>query len=344
MPGTARFLLLISMALTCATARAASFCISSQAELVAALNAAKANGQNDILRVRAGNYLLSTNLVFITGEANSISLSGGWNANCMLSNVSSTTLDGDGQYWILYMYSSAASSITVSDITFISGRITGGSNNGAGLHVQSEGSITVERNEFIGNESVYNTGGLYVGTSGTLMVRNNLLLINKSPFIGGAQLIANGDDAIVSNNTIVGNVGTDTNSNTTGGLLVGGSAHFVLSNNLIYFNTDLDFNNQSLGSSVACNDMGLVGGLAFSSGGSFGNIDVDPGFAPGLFSVRLASDSPLVNAGTNTPAGGVGIYDADGEPRLQGGHVDIGAYETDVLFYNGVETPPDVWP
>ena len=60
------------------------------------------------------------------------------------------------------------------------------------------------------------------------------------------------------------------------------------------------------------------------------NLTSDPLFvdpAAGDYHVRL--DSAAVNAGNNSPLGGLGPLDLDRERRLQGPRVDIGAYETD---------------
>jgi len=65
-----------------------------------------------------------------------------------------------------------------------------------------------------------------------------------------------------------------------------------------------------------------------------GNVAVDPAFvdaASGDFHLR--STSPLVDAGLDAPAtGGVGALDLGGASRLQGQHLDMGAYETDPEF------------
>jgi len=59
-----------------------------------------------------------------------------------------------------------------------------------------------------------------------------------------------------------------------------------------------------------------------------GNIDTDPMFVDangGDF--RLRYGSPYINAGTNSPPGGLPETDLDGKPRIINGVVDMGAYE-----------------
>jgi hypothetical protein len=60
-------------------------------------------------------------------------------------------------------------------------------------------------------------------------------------------------------------------------------------------------------------------------------IDVDPGFVdptPAGENYHLAAGSPAIDAGDNTPPGGLGSFDIDGEIRRQGRRVDIGADES----------------
>ncbi|HVS02961.1 MAG TPA: right-handed parallel beta-helix repeat-containing protein [Thermoanaerobaculia bacterium] len=47
---------------------------------------------------------------------------------------------------------------------------------------------------------------------------------------------------------------------------------------------------------------------------------------------HLALTSPAIDAGDDTPPGGLGTHDLDGGPRVQGPHVDIGAYEARSSF------------
>ena len=70
--------------------------------------------------------------------------------------------------------------------------------------------------------------------------------------------------------------------------------------------------------------------------GSAGNLSVDPQFESGDFTTPNR-DSPLVNAGNNTPLGGLTEFDLNGMARVSEGIVDIGAYETEILFRDGFE-------
>lgn len=64
----------------------------------------------------------------------------------------------------------------------------------------------------------------------------------------------------------------------------------------------------------------------------------DPGFAPG--SVRPLPGSILVDSGVSDPEGGSGLFDVEGNSRVRGAAVDVGAYEApvpDAIFRNGFD-------
>ena len=96
----------------------------------------------------------------------------------------------------------------------------------------------------------------------------------------------------------------------------------------------ISFNNGTDLFSVGTLDMG------------FNLIGVDPLFAnPAELDYHLRPGSPALNAGTNTPPGGLGATDLDGNPRVQDSTVDIGMYEgVAPIFVDGFETgSTDAW-
>lgn len=176
-------------------------------------------------------------------------------------------------------------------------------NTGAQLHF--------ERNRVVGNISIDPVPTVQVqvtgSTAGVLQVRDSL---------------------------IAGGVGS-------GGLRAGrdGSAIVHLTNNTLADNDGVDLASQG-GITIAntlADTTQLFAGLDTLQNNLF---DVDPGYvdrAEGDY--RLAPTSPAIGAGTLTPPGGLGTLDLDGNARVRGLGVDIGAYEANDLrlFADGFE-------
>lgn len=68
-------------------------------------------------------------------------------------------------------------------------------------------------------------------------------------------------------------------------------------------------------------------------------LGIDPLFvSPAMWDCRLRTGSPALNEGDNSPPGGLGQTDLDGNPRVFDIVVDIGAYEwVAALFEDGFE-------
>lgn len=319
-------------------AQAASFCATSAAEIQTALNTAAANDENDIIFVVAGTYDLSSGLSFVSSKAYSITILGGYNAGCFVATHEDTILDGQNTLRPLYI-SSSNGSVRVEGFTFSGGLST--NNRGGGLSISSgSGGVRVDLNRFIGNHADDFAGGLEISASnGDIYLRGNLFFGNTGASTGAAELfIVNGAGYVVGN-TVVANSSADDTA--AGGLELSGGVTYTLSDNIVWNNTDNGAPDVRAFNSLIDlfnNDVGTATG---NTGTVSGEQSVDPQFATcqGLlcFTFELARSSPLVDAGEDAPLGGTTVLDLDGKPRKIGAHVDIGAYEQDVIFNDGFE-------
>jgi hypothetical protein len=158
-----------------------------------------------------------------------------------------------------------------------------------------------------GNSSTLNAGG--VGAS----VLYNCLLTGNSAVVGGGGAWG-GSSARSSlvNCTVVANSAA----------IGGGTASSELYNCIVYYNTAAQSGDNytvfGTTASYSCT-------TPLPTSGS-GNIDLEPGLVdPGGSDVHLQTNSPCINAGINSFTRIT--TDLDGNPRIGGGTVDMGAYE-----------------
>jgi len=170
--------------------------------------------------------------------------------------------------------------------------------------------------KLLGNSAIGGSGG---GAFRGLMT-NCLVLGNVASDTGG---VWTGNADLLYNCTIVSNTATATH---------GGVREGVLLNCICYYNTapssDPDPNGYPLSISNSC--------ITPMRSGA-GNITNAPLFVdPANGDYHLQSNSPCINAGANLFTTGT-TNDLDGNPRIQGGTVDMGAFEyqapTSILSY-----------
>lgn len=338
-----------------AHAHAATFCANSQSEIQTALSTAASNGEADDIRIQAGTYTMTGVSPVYTGvalalesaQADAVTLSGGWNATCSRRSAGGNTeLNGDSKYPILYMESSQAMPFTVTDLVFADAGYSAvaGTVDGAALNIQTKGNVVIERDQFVGNKSNH-SGAVFAASgssSASLTLRNTLFIANQGVYVGGAYLNFAGGGTMAGNTFVANSASSATG--TGGAFLHSASGSFLVANNLFYAGVgaaDLELATSSVApDTLMNNDIDVLGG-GLESPASACNFSVDPGFASGLLNMHLAPDSPLVNAGYDAGVDVLGPFDLADQPRVSGAHADIGAFETDVIFHDGLEMRPD---
>jgi hypothetical protein len=183
---------------------------------------------------------------------------------------------------------------------------------------------TLNNCTLIANNAVQG-GGADGGTLNNCTLSSNSVH-GLSPFGGALRGLGGGArGATLKNCTLIGNR-ADAGEWTASG---GGAAWCTLNNCIVYFNMGDDGPNYvSSTLNFSCTTPMPTNGV--------GNVTNAPLFVDQASgNLRLQSNSPCINAGLNTlaPAG----PDLNGNPRIRGGSVDIGAYEfqlpTSIISY-----------
>lgn len=315
-------------------ATAATFCVNSEATAQAALTTAATNGQADIIRFRSGAITLTSGLVFSTAGGGAdhlaLTLTGGFNADCT-QRTGSTVLNGNNSVRVLDLQLFGPQSLAVEHLTLLSGYSSSGGNLYVRLYNQGGGaSLRIDNNAILLGSAQTARGALDISGWGTLRIRNNLITGNSASNYAVGTINLNGN-SFLSNNTITGNSNTDgegwvlyTNPTST-------SSNLWLSNNILWGNDSYGdvylFGQGTI--NLVHNNIGRHTNVPLGPA-SGGNLSVDPQFdSCGFlcFDKPLKSSSPMVDAGVNNPQGGLLVTDFDGNPRLMGPAVDIGAFE-----------------
>jgi PKD repeat protein len=186
---------------------------------------------------------------------------------------------------------------------------------GGGMDNRKNSNPVVTGSLFIGNSAASGGGGMhnYVGradATGNPTIINSLFASNSAP--AGSAMRNNDPDPNIINTTFVDNNGPAISSRN-------GSAP-MLKNCIVWNNIGGPFGGQTWDLAVITHS-DIEGGYP-----GVGNVDLDPLFVnPAGSDYRLTADSPLIDAGANDPL--LPATDLDGNPRIVGGAVDMGAYE-----------------
>ena len=331
--------------------QAATFCVDTSGELLAALNTAVVNTEDDEIRIKAGTYanasLGATAFSYTGFQSFAISIQGGWESflqfDCFRSvdDPTATVLSGSNVRRVLQLSGSqdASGEMVIENLTLRDGNAV---ERGGGLRLQGigfTGNVRIERVYFEGNVSDGLGGGASIFTQGLVTLRNNVFLGNRGNGVGAAVIHANFANAsnvrsFIGNNTVVAN-SCNPNPCATGGFFVFGTARASVYNNAFHANAGNDVQFSGTSADLLFNNIRQYLGTPVNVSG---NIDVDPMFEePLAVDFRLKSASSLIDAGTSNLYSG--LTDFVGAPRVNGAQIDIGALEnTRTVFASSFET------
>ena len=338
----------ISLGSALTPAGAVSLCVSSAQEFQQALTAATSTYSGSDVEIdlvqgiyqtgtATANGAFSYNSNALTG---SITLVGGWNAQCASQQhrAALTVLDGNHNTQVLAIRSPDA------PVTLLYLTIENGESNaaGGGLAINPSGGssdVFIENNIIKNNHTSNAYGGLFVlaGASGhELDLLANVISGNSSENFGAGAVGANVAAVTVISNTIFDN--TATQAGGTGGLDCCVTPAFSPT---IYFN--IFSQNSGFGmylngtpADLEYNDFGSRGGIAPAV--DVGNTNVSPAFVdPSNDDLRLSSTSALLAYAEYIALGTQPDTDVNGNKYPQSGRIDLGAHEDTVFTDNGFE-------
>ncbi|MCQ4167366.1 choice-of-anchor Q domain-containing protein [Tahibacter harae] len=339
-------ILTVLAALSALPAQAATnFCVGTSAELRAALNDVKTDGDDNGIRLRSGTYTTLPGTAFTTTatDNHSITITGGWaGAGCssQSQDPSLTVLQADpgSASRVLQITGGVLNQyeISLNNLTLRNGDAPVNGYGGCLLLTAQEQNLRVERLIFEGCRATLGTGAA-LHVDGMLMrVSGNLVTDNTSRRAAVSLNVRDGGWGYVNNNTVTGNLSAGATGTALGLLAVTGvGGRIWFSNNIIWGNnpgtTNFDLDIGLADTVFSYNHLGnAIGNTGPQSvGTTFG----DAGFTGGSLP-QLAPGSMCRDSGTNNPTGGTPAQDLLGRNRPQGPKTDRGAFEA--LFIEAI--------
>jgi hypothetical protein len=319
-------LLLLGLA-SAAVAHAATHCVDTASEFLAALASSAESLEDDEIRLVTGHYEIAGGVeAYTRGD---LVLRGGWNSACTLQigGASLTQIRAAPQQEALLYLRMVGDNATIELLQFTGLNAVLLVDQGPSADVT--GTFRVHRSRFVSNVS-----GLSVSSSDkNVVIENNVFANNFKPgggSIGGIGLTVTVVDpdgapieADVRFNTFVDN---QRGMIFKGGGNIDGAPR--VQNNVVFDSSVFDLRIDAMQLAATHNVWSEIESL---DGGGFAldadNLAVDPLLAPGWIPTDA---SPVINSGTDFVVGGIPALDHAGGPRRIGSKPDRGAFESAV--------------
>lgn len=247
------------------------------------------------------------------------------------------------------LYSNFRNSLTLKKCKFIGNSAgSGGAIENSGAWYNDPCSITLIEDCVFTANSAYMGGGIQNGWNRKNLTVVNCLFAGNSAVNAGGGIYNDDCEQILINCTFASNSAPAGNAFASDLYFLPNPSSYQISN-CIFWDGD---------NSISCGDESAVT-ITYSDvkGGWLGegNINADPCFvAEGFWDAngtpadtnddfwadgdyRLLDGSPCINAGDNTAVPAAVTTDLDGNPRIRGGIVDMGAYESRVVFFVDID-------
>jgi hypothetical protein len=333
-------------------------CVTTPSEFQSALTAAETASVPTVIQVTAGTYAIDSTLTYHQATSSQpLTIQGGFGelfgrpCSLRIANPALTILDGGKNTAIIHLDGLPGWSVTIDSLTLQNG-LSNASAVGAALVVEplsADINVDIENNVFTANSNSSSSSILEITVRGSVSFLNNAFVANSLENGYGINIdsSSSSDSVVFNNNTVTGNSCGSSSPQNALSLLTSSSTD--VQNNILLGNAEClqDAVFSGLGAfDLGFNDFGVVSQTVTTDGGSYNahdNLSMVPPQFVGSGSYELTASSSLVDAGTNTAAGGVGTVDVAGKTRIVGirsatATIDIGAYELqDDIFKNGFE-------
>ncbi|UCC99249.1 MAG: hypothetical protein JSW66_05045, partial [Phycisphaerales bacterium] len=244
---------------------------------------------------------------------------------------------------------SRTSDFILRDCTFIDNRAM---RSGGGLRGYTENNYALINCRFLRNSDWFHSGGVFNGVESKVTLVNCIFVGNSSRHGAGGMLNTRGryapSPAVLTNCTFVAN----SSGGAIGGFASSEDNSSMLNNCILWFNTGRDSSLelaqvQGERTDISnCCVQGWTGKLGGTGNFADNPMFIDPNGPDGKIGtidddMRLSHGSPCINVGDNSslPPDTLDLdsdgdsnepipFDIDGKPRIKGGIVDIGAYES----------------